>query len=137
MNCFFIDFNATNLPESRWIAKFTLPNAPLPITFPILYFSVKFSGESINNLSSWFLSALLASGDYLPPNFIGTLKKSSTLFWISASIFSTAFFSWGFGKNPENFYFFEFDKTYGIDYLIKDYFELGVYEVILVGCLYF
>ena len=36
MNYLLIDFNATNLPDSLCMAKFTLPNAPLPITFPIL-----------------------------------------------------------------------------------------------------
>lgn len=36
INYLLIDFRATNLPDSLWIAKLTLPNAPLPITLPIL-----------------------------------------------------------------------------------------------------
>ena len=36
MNYLLIDLRATNFPENLWIARLTLPNAPLPITFPIL-----------------------------------------------------------------------------------------------------
>jgi hypothetical protein len=36
INYLLIDLRATNLPESRCIAKFTLPKAPFPITLPIL-----------------------------------------------------------------------------------------------------
>ena len=36
MYCLLIDFKATNLLERRWIARLTLPKAPLPMTLPIL-----------------------------------------------------------------------------------------------------
>lgn len=44
MKVLFIDFKATNLEESLWMAKLTLPKAPLPITLPILYHSTCVSG---------------------------------------------------------------------------------------------
>ena len=44
MKVLLIDFRATNLEESLWIAKLTLPKAPLPITLPILYHSTYVSG---------------------------------------------------------------------------------------------